>query len=141
MASPYIHKRAVRARKLDSVTVTIVIELSGDVVPPCLVQLEAFYRKSLFILQFANIKLGILPCRFTSQHIKPLSQQPTNTHCKLLDFCLWNTRSIRNKSLALKDYIHGPTVDIQKTWRPIETGQRFSMAHPKSLRPTLAVTL
>jgi hypothetical protein len=35
----------------------------------------------------------------------------------------------------------GPTVDIQKTWRPIETGQRFSMAHPKSLRPTLAVTL
>jgi hypothetical protein len=25
--------------------------------------------------------------------------------------------------------------------RPIETAQRFSMAHPKSLRPTLAVTL
>jgi hypothetical protein len=35
----------------------------------------------------------------------------------------------------------GPTVDIQNNWRPIETAQRFSMAHPKSLRPTLAVTL
>jgi hypothetical protein len=35
----------------------------------------------------------------------------------------------------------GPTVDIQKNWRPIETAQRFSMAHPKSLQPTLAVTL
>jgi hypothetical protein len=32
-------------------------------------------------------------------------------------------------------------VDIQKNWRPIETAQRFSMAHPKSLQPTLAVTL
>ena len=35
----------------------------------------------------------------------------------------------------------GPTVDIQNNWRPIETAQRFSMGHPKSLRPTLAVTL
>jgi hypothetical protein len=35
----------------------------------------------------------------------------------------------------------GPTVDIQNNWRPIATAQRFSMAHPKSLRPTLAVTL
>jgi hypothetical protein len=35
----------------------------------------------------------------------------------------------------------GPTMDIQKNWRAIETAQRFSMAHPKSLRPTLAVTL
>jgi hypothetical protein len=35
----------------------------------------------------------------------------------------------------------GPTVDVQKNWRPIETAQRFSMAHPKSLQPTLAVTL
>jgi hypothetical protein len=35
----------------------------------------------------------------------------------------------------------GPTVDIQKNWRPIETAQRFSMAHPKSLQPTLAVIL
>jgi hypothetical protein len=35
----------------------------------------------------------------------------------------------------------GPTVDIQNNWRPIETAQRFSMVHPKSLRPTLAVTL
>ena len=35
----------------------------------------------------------------------------------------------------------GPTVDIQNNWRPIETAQRFSMAHPKSLRPTLAFTL
>jgi hypothetical protein len=26
----------------------------------------------------------------------------------------------------------GPTVDIQKYWRPIETAQRFSVAHPKS---------
>ena len=34
----------------------------------------------------------------------------------------------------------GPTVDIQNIWRPIETAQRFSMAHPKSLQPTLAVT-
>jgi hypothetical protein len=33
----------------------------------------------------------------------------------------------------------GPTVDID--WWPIETAQIFSMAHPKSLRPTLAVTL
>jgi hypothetical protein len=32
-------------------------------------------------------------------------------------------------------------VDIQKNWRPIETAQRFSMTHPKSLQPTLAVTL
>jgi hypothetical protein len=32
-------------------------------------------------------------------------------------------------------------VDIQKKWRPIQTAQRFSMAHPKSLQPTLAVTL
>ena len=35
----------------------------------------------------------------------------------------------------------GTTVDIQNNWRPIETAQRFSMAHPKSLRHTLAVTL
>jgi hypothetical protein len=35
----------------------------------------------------------------------------------------------------------GPTVDLQNNWRPIETAPRFSMAHPKSLRPTLAVTL
>ena len=35
----------------------------------------------------------------------------------------------------------GPTVDIQNNWRPIETAQIFSMAHPKSLRPNLAVTL
>jgi hypothetical protein len=35
----------------------------------------------------------------------------------------------------------GPTMDIQKNWRPLETAQRFSMAHPKSLQPTLAVTL
>jgi hypothetical protein len=35
----------------------------------------------------------------------------------------------------------GPTMDIQNNWRPIENAQRFSMAHPKSLRPTLAVTL
>jgi hypothetical protein len=32
-------------------------------------------------------------------------------------------------------------MDIQKYWRPIETAQRFSVAHPKSLQPTLAVTL
>jgi hypothetical protein len=32
-------------------------------------------------------------------------------------------------------------VDIQKNWRPIETAQIFSMAHPKSLQPILAVTL
>jgi hypothetical protein len=35
----------------------------------------------------------------------------------------------------------GPTEAIQKNWRPIETAQRFSMAHPKSLQPTLAITL
>jgi hypothetical protein len=35
----------------------------------------------------------------------------------------------------------GPTVDVQKSWRPIETAQRFSMAHPKSLWFTLAATL
>ena len=33
----------------------------------------------------------------------------------------------------------GPTVEIQKNWRPIETAQRFSITHPKSLQPTLAV--
>jgi hypothetical protein len=31
--------------------------------------------------------------------------------------------------------------NIQKNWRPIETAQIFSMAHPKSLQPTLAVKL
>jgi hypothetical protein len=35
----------------------------------------------------------------------------------------------------------GPTVDIHKNWRPIKTAQRFSMADPKSLQLTLAVTL
>ena len=42
-----------------------------------------------------------------------------STPTKHLDFCLWNVRSIRNKSLALKDYIVDHDLDlfaVTETW-------------------------
>ena len=45
-------------------------------------------------------------------YIKPFRTNNRSVHTKLLDFCLWNARSIKNKSLALKDYIVDHDLDF-----------------------------
>ncbi len=53
---------------------------------------------------------------YTSNHLELTTDQYTR---KLLDFCLWNARSIKNKSLALKDYIVDHDLDflaLTETW-------------------------
>lgn len=100
----------------------LVIELSGDVHPmpgPTGNDLQKIPVR-ITNRQICSAR-NLARCRIDSHliHIKPIRTSNQLIHTQPLDFCLWNVRSIKNKSLMLKDYVVDHNLEflaLTETW-------------------------